>query len=296
MARVIPGAPEVEMVALEEAPTADLDVAFLCLPHGSSALLAKHLIAEGVRVVDLSADFRLREMEVYQQWYGVAHPAPELLKGAVYGLTEVARNDLRKAKLVANPGCYPTSVLLALYPLIGRGHHFNWVIIDAKSGVSGAGRTPSRATHFIDIADNLKPYKVGRVHRHLPEMEQVLAGWQADPPHLTFSPHLLPIPRGLLSTIYLSIGEGWSASSVESHYSQAYQEEPFVRLLPPGELATLAHVNNSNCCAIGWTLAEQVLVITSAIDNLLKGASGQAVQNMNAMFGLDETTGLLNLH
>ncbi len=296
LARVIPGAPEIEMLTPEEAPLTDLDVAFLCLPHGLSASLAERLIAEGVRVVDLSADFRLRDSGLYQRWYGVAHPAPQLLEEAVYGLTEIARPELPEARLVANPGCYPTSVLLALYPLVGSGPRFDWVIIDAKSGVSGAGRSPSQATHFVEVADNLKPYNVGRVHRHLPEMEQALAGWHPDPPGLTFAPHLLPVPRGLLSTLYVPLGGGWSVSRLESTFARLYQDEPFIQLLPPGELATLRHVNHSNRCAIGWTLAERVLVITSAIDNLLKGASGQAVQNMNVMFGLDETAGLLNLH
>lgn len=291
LARLIPGAPEIELLHPDDPATADLDVAFLCLPHGASALLAKRMMDRGIRIIDLSADFRLLSTAVYEAWYGQAHPAPELLEHAVYGLTECFRSQIRDAKLVANPGCYPTSALLALYPLLKCGWGLEWVIIDAKSGVSGAGRNPSQTTHFVEVANNLTPYKVGRVHRHLPEMEQVLASWSGNAPRMTFSPHLLPVPRGLLSTLYLPMGEGWSRSAVESHFRQTYRDEPFIQLLPEGELATLAHVNYSNRCAIGWTFSADVLVITSAIDNLQKGASGQALQNMNVMFDLEETTG-----
>ena len=165
-------------------------------------------------------------------------------------------------------------------------------INDAKSGVSGAGRTPRQTTHFVEVAENITPYNVGRVHRHLPEMEQMLVAWQARLPVLIFGPHLIPTRRGLLATIYYPLPTGVSEDEITQCYLEAYEGEPFILLLPNGESATLAHVQYSNVCAIGWTIAADTLVITSAIDNLLKGASGQAVQNMNVMFGLEETTGL----
>ncbi|MEZ4517382.1 MAG: Asd/ArgC dimerization domain-containing protein [Chloroflexota bacterium] len=167
------------------------------------------------------------------------------------------------------------------------------IIADSKSGVSGAGRTPTTTTHFVTVADNFSPYKIGRSHRHLPEMEQALHEWQPDAPPLVFSPHLLPVPRGMLSTIYLTPADGATPADVRQVMENAYADEPFVEVLPPGEVATLAHVTHTNRCVIGLADAGEVIVITSAIDNLVKGASGQAVQNMNVMFGLDETAGLL---
>jgi N-acetyl-gamma-glutamyl-phosphate reductase len=294
LGRVAPGAPEIKLVSSGDLHLEGVDVLFLCLPHGASAEYAERALSAGVRVIDLSADFRLREEGLYPQWYGAEHRAPWLLDQAVYGLTEIYRAELAGAKLVANPGCYPTSVLLGLHPLFRAGLVPAWIIVDAKSGVSGAGRKPKQSTHFVEVAGNLKPYKVGRVHRHVPEMEQILADWSDPPPPLTFVPHLVPAPRGLLSTIYVPLSGSWSERRVRAAYEEIYEGEPFLLLLPPGEAATLAHVNYSNRCAIGWTLSEGALVITAAIDNLLKGASGQAVQNMNVMFGLEETVGLGN--
>ena len=293
LATVYPGAPEINLADPKEVAIGDIDVVFLCLPHTASAPIAVTVLEAGARVVDLSADFRLRDMNVYREWYGDMHPMPELLQKAVYGLTEIARNGLRNARLVANPGCYPTSVLLALYPLVKADAVAGAVIVDAKSGVSGAGRKPKLATHFVEVADNLKPYNIGRVHRHLPEVEQVLGWWSDTPPKLFFSPHLIPVPRGLLSTIYVPLQSGWNETTFRQIYSEVYHAEPFVQLLPRGEVATFGHVNYSNRCTIGLTMVDEVLILTSAIDNLLKGASGQAVQNMNAMFGFDETAGLI---
>ncbi len=293
LAQVFPGAPDLPLVAPEEAPLEDVEALFLCLPHGASAETAAAALQLGVRVIDLSADFRLQDTAAYAQWYGIEHPAPDLLKEAVYGLTEVARAALPRARLVANPGCYPTSVLLALYPLVQAGAVAGPVIVDAKSGVSGAGRTPSLTTHFVEVADNLKPYKIGRAHRHLPEMEQALARWSADPPPLVFAPHLLPVPRGLLSTLYVPLAADWDECRLRALYQQAYGREPCILLLPPQEPATLAHALHTNRCALGLTVAGGTLIVTSAIDNLLKGASGQAVQNFNAMFGFDEQEGLI---
>ncbi len=289
---VFPSAPDVPLIDPEKASLKDSHVVFLCLPHAESANVAVQALEAGVRVIDLSADFRLRDVDVYQKWYGVEHPAPELLEEAVYGLTEVTRTALPDARLVANPGCYPTSVLLALKPLLDENAVHSTIIIDSKSGVSGAGRKPKLTTHFVEVDGNLSPYNVGRAHRHLPEMEQAVAWWTDDTPSLIFAPHLVPAPRGLLSTIYVHLDSSWNEKKVRQLYDRTYQNEAFIHVLSQGETATYAHVNYTNRCAIGLTLTEGVLILTSAIDNLIKGASGQAVQNMNAMFDIDETAGL----
>lgn len=309
LADVVPGAPDVPLVAASDAAASldGLDAAFLCLPHGAAAGTAERLLEAGVRVIDLSADFRLPDAALYRTWYGLDHPAPDHLAEAVYGLTEHARADLPGARLVANPGCYPTSVLLPLVPLLRAGAVDPGAVIiaDSKSGVSGAGRAPRLDTSFVEVADNFSAYKVGRSHRHLPEIETHLARLAAPPggpssvraPSVVFTPHLLPVPRGILSTIYVSLAAGWTAERASTALAEAYEGEPFVRLLPAGVQAQLAHVVRTNRCAIsiaGCTPpgGAEMLVVTSAIDNLVKGAAGQAVQNMNAMFDLPETTGL----
>lgn len=293
LAKVFPGAPDINLIDPVQAPIEDVDLVFLCLPNGQSAEVAAEALQEGTRVIDLSADFRLADPELYQKWYGQRHPAPELLDEAVYGLTETERERLPDARLVANPGCYPTSVLLALYPLLLESVVGGRVIVDAKSGVSGAGRTPKLATQFVEVAGDLRPYSIGRAHRHLPEMETMLARWGDSDLRLIFSPHLVPIPRGLLSTLYVPLRSGWVESQVHHLYLETYAEEPFITILPLGEVATLRQVNYSNRCVIGMTEVDGMLVITAAIDNLRKGAAGQAIQNMNVVFGLEETTGLL---
>jgi N-acetyl-gamma-glutamyl-phosphate reductase len=270
------------------------DVAFFCLPHGSSAPVVRRAWQAGVRAIDLSADFRLRDAALYERWYKTAHIAPGLLADAVYGLPEVYRDAIAAADLVANPGCYPTSVLLALYPLVEGGHLAERrVIADSKSGASGAGRKLSFQTHFCEVNENLSPYSIGRAHRHLSEMEQELAAWGGEEVRVTFSPHLLPVNRGILSTIYVTLEAGWSVPRLLELYAEAYRDEPFVHVLPAGELASLAHVVHTNRCAISFAEAgDDSFIVVSSIDNLIKGASGQAVQNMNLMFGLDEKMGL----
>jgi len=288
-----PTAPDLRLRPTADAPLGEAEVVFLCLPHGAAAATAARALEAGCRVVDLSADFRLRDRATYETWYDTTHPAPALLSDAVYGLTELAREALPAARLVANPGCYPTSVILALAPLLRSDAKIVGPLIsDSKSGVSGAGRTPSPTTHFVQVADNLSPYKVGRVHRHLPEMEQELTRLRADAPPLVFTPHLLPVARGMLSTIYATLDGGVDLDALRAHYQAAYAAEPFVQLLPAGTPATLAHAVHTNRCALSLFAAGDTLVITSAIDNLVKGAAGQAVQNMNVMLGLDETAGL----
>jgi len=283
------------LVAPGDAPVGDMDLVFLCTPHGASALLAKRVLDAGVKCVDLSADFRLRDVEMYRAFYR-EHTAPGLLSDAVYGLTEFYRDRITGSHLVANPGCYPTGALLPLLPLVRAGLlSGERIIVDAKSGVSGAGAKPSIKTHFCSVHDNFAPYSIGHVHRHAPEIEQELVAWGARNGHIVFSPHLLPVSRGILSTIYLHLAAGVDLSDVHDCWSATYADEPFVRVLPQGTLASLAHVVNTNLCAISVASAGYPggAILVSSIDNLLKGASGQAIQNMNVMFGLNETSGLV---
>ncbi|MCA9953987.1 MAG: N-acetyl-gamma-glutamyl-phosphate reductase [Anaerolineales bacterium] len=291
---VYPQAPHLPLILGEEASLDAVDVVFLCLPHAAAAETAVTALAAGITVIDLSADFRLKNADTYASWYDKAHPAPHLLADAVYGLTEFARDQLPGVKLVATPGCYPTSILLPLRPLLTANLPItDPIIADSKSGVSGAGRTPKQNTHFIEVNNNFSPYKIGRSHRHLPEIEQVMGWFRPDAPTLIFSPHLLPVERGILSTIYVNFSESVTLEQVRPYFTAMYANEPFVCLLPESELATLAHVTHTNKCVIGLAMTGNTLIITSAIDNLVKGAAGQAVQNMNVVFGIEETTGLI---
>ena len=281
------------LIAAEEADPSACDVVFLCLPHGATAPTALAALDAGACVIDLSADFRLRSPDDYVTWYGKPHAAPQLLSEAVYGLPELYREKIREARLVANPGCYPTSVLLGLLPLQRRGLLEGQVIVDAKSGVSGAGRSLSLKYHFVEANDNFAPYNIGHSHRHIAEMEQELAA--AGPAlHVVFSPHLLPVNRGILSTIYVRLPDDVDSATVRRLYEQAYKDEPFVHLLPEGTLPSLRHAVNTNRCVLQVQRADDHgnWIVTSAIDNLLKGAAGQAVENMNLMFGFDEQAGL----
>ena len=291
---IFPAASDLPLISAEEADLGSVDIVFLCLPHATSAATALTALEAGVKVIDLSADFRFQDVAVYEEWYKVRHPAPQLLAEAVYGLTEFARDDLSGVRLVANPGCYTTTTLLALAPLmLAQAEIVGDIIVDAKSGVSGAGRTPKTNTLFVEVANNFSPYAIGRSHRHLPEMEQVIGWWHDRPPNLIFSPHLLPVPRGILANIYVNGLQIWPESEVRALYAAAYDDEQFVDVLPGGELATLAHVIHTNKCVISLTFSGRTLIITSALDNLVKGAAGQAVQNMNAVIGLSEEMGLI---
>lgn len=289
-----PTAPDLPLILGDDAPLAETDAVFLCLPHAAAAETAVSTLTANCRVIDLSADFRLKDENTYNNWYDHTHPAPHLLEQAVYGLTEFARDQLPAAQLVANPGCYPTSILLALKPLLDSQIELGGPIIaDSKSGVSGAGRAPKQNTHFVEVTNNFSPYKIGRTHRHLPEIEQAIGWWHENPPQVIFSPHLLPVPRGILSTIYVPLVGDVDEEKLREEYGRFYHNEPFVKVLPAGQLSTLAHVVHTNRCVISLTLAGSTFILTSAIDNLVKGAAGQAVQNMNVMFELDETTGLI---
>ncbi len=292
---VFPSPYDYTLVSAENAPLTEADVAFLCLPHGVSVDMVRRVREAGVRVVDLSADFRMRDPAAYQRWYNHEHTAPEMLEEAVFGLPEVYRDRIADADLVANPGCYPTTVILGLRPLAAAGAIGDRrLIIDAKSGVSGAGRGLSLTTHFVEANENLSPYNIGYRHRHISEMEQELNAAGGGPYEITFSPHLLPVTRGMLSTMYVWLKPGWTAADVQGLYESTYREEPFVRVLPAGRLATLAHVTNTNLCTISISeVREGQVIVCSAVDNLVKGASGQAMQNMNIMYGLDERLGLV---
>ncbi|HET9102256.1 MAG TPA: N-acetyl-gamma-glutamyl-phosphate reductase [Solirubrobacteraceae bacterium] len=268
---------------------ADVDAAIVAYPHGAAAELVAALVARGVRVVDLSADFRLRDPAVYAEWYR-EHPAPDLLDGAVYGLPERYREQIAEAAIVANPGCYPTATLLALAPLAAVGA-IGDVIVDAKSGVSGAGRAATEKTHFVSVDENVSAYGVPR-HRHTPEIEQELAALGADV-RITFTPHLLPLDQGELVSCYVTPrGAPLDAEAARVLYRDHYAAEPFVEISerPPG----VRDVRETNLCRISVHADERTgrLIVFGAIDNLWKGAASQAVQNLNLMFGRPEAEGI----
>lgn len=271
------------------------EVVFLCLPHTEAMTAAEQLLAAGKTVIDLSADFRLRDKKIYEKWYGVNHVAPQYLSKAVYGLCEVYREKIKKADLIANPGCYPTGPSLALIPLIRKKLiDLKSIIINAASGVSGAGKKLVTTTHFCEASDNYSAYKVNK-HQHTPEIEQTLSAVAGKPVRVTFVPHLLPVNRGILATIYAQTTSRATEETIRGALEGAYQKAPFVRVRPAGQYPSLRDVQYTNFCDIGVSVQEGTgrVVIITAIDNLLKGAAGQAVQNMNLRFGFPEEAGLL---
>jgi len=281
-----------------ESELGEVDFAFSALPHKDSAREVIPLLNRNIKVVDISADFRLRDAAEYPQWYDFTHPAPHLLEQAVYGLTELYRSQVKSAQLVANPGCYPTGAILALAPAVKEGLTGSDIIIDSKSGVSGAGRSPSLTTHFPEANEDTTAYALGG-HRHLPEVIQELRQLRpGQPPSITFVPHLLPMTRGILTTGYASLMPGRLAAGKKGEeelkqvYRDFYRDEPFVKVVasPPHT----KHTWGNNCCFIHPTIDHRTgrLIVISCIDNLVKGAAGQAIQNMNLMLGLPETTGL----
>jgi len=268
------------------------ELAFAALPHKTSMDAVARLVEQGTRVIDLSADFRLHDPELYRQWYS-PHKAPHLLRRAVYGLTEIHRRAIAKARLVANPGCYPTGAVLGLAPVFAARVVRGTVLIDAKSGVTGAGRSSAVELSFSEVNENFKAYSVG-VHRHAPEIEQELSQIARRSVAVLFAPHLVPMNRGILSTMYVELKKPLSEAKLAELYKSFYHQDPFVRVLPYGVFPETKEVRGSNDCVIGFRYdphAKRLVVIT-ALDNLVKGAAGQAVQNMNLMFGWPEIEGL----
>ena len=270
----------------------DCDVIFLALPHRVSQQVTPSFVRQGKRVVDFSADYRIKDVSEYQKWYGVEHSSKDLIKDSVYGLCELYRDKIKTAQLVANPGCYPTGAILGCAAFLKKGLVEPEVIVDAKSGASGAGRTLSVNLLFSEVDENFRAYKVCN-HQHMPEITQemsILAGTKVN---LSFIPHLLPVHRGILSTMYLRLKKNMSVFEAVDVCKKFYAHEPFVRVRQADVYPELKDVAHSNFCDIGIKVHEGLLIVITAIDNLVKGAAGQAVQNCNIMFGLDETAGLL---
>ncbi|HLN24765.1 MAG TPA: N-acetyl-gamma-glutamyl-phosphate reductase [Patescibacteria group bacterium] len=283
-----------KLVSIDQVDWANIQAVFCALPHGTTQDVIAAL-PEHVKVVDLSADFRLKNTADYATWYGHEHKAPELQKTAVYGLTELAREKVASARLVANPGCYPTCSQLPLAPLLAVGLiQAEDIIIDAKSGASGAGRAAKEANLFTEVTEGIHPYGVAS-HRHSPEIDQGLSEAAGRPVMVSFTPHLMPMSRGMESTIYVKLAEGASIDDLRAALERTYADEPFVRLLPAGSVPQTRFVRGSNLCHISLHADRQPgrAILCSVIDNLVKGASGQALQNMNLMFGQPETTALM---
>ncbi len=270
------------------------DVIFTALPHGHSMDVAAEVNRRGKKLIDLGADFRFNSVPNYEKWYQMEHSQAELNSQAVYGLPEIHRTEIRATRLVANPGCYPTSIILGLAPLLkNKMIDPDSIIIDSKSGVSGAGRNPSLVNHYCEVTGSIKAYNVCK-HRHTPEIEQELSLLAGKDLLVSFSPHLTPMIRGILSTIYAGLKSDITLEKLVDLYQDFYRESPFVRILPAGILPVTKAVCGSNHCDIGIVIDDRTgrVVVVSAIDNLIKGASGQAIQNMNVLFGLPEDTGL----
>lgn len=288
----LPGLAHLRFEPTDPASVPDVDVAFLALPHGSAASHGRALSERGIAVVDISADWRLRDASLYDAWYGVPHPHPEQLSEWVYGLPEIYRGDLGGAKRVANPGCYPTAAVLALAPLLrANAIATQRIVVDATSGVSGAGRKADAAYGFSELDSSYSAYGVGK-HRHTPEIEQELSAAAGTNVVVSFTPHLAPMARGLLATCYASLSV--SGAEARAALEAAYKAEPFVHVLANGAQPATKHVSGTNNALIGMVCDERTntVVVTCAIDNLGKGAAGQAIQNANLMLGLEETAGL----
>ena len=272
----------------------EVDVIFTATPQGFCASVINEEILSKVKVIDLSADFRIKDVKTYEKWYGIEHKSPEYIKEAVYGLCEINREDIKKARLVANPGCYTTCSILSLYPLVKEGLiDPSTIIIDAKSGTSGAGRGAKMDNLFCEVNENMKAYGVA-THRHTPEIEEQLGYAAGEEIILNFTPHLVPMNRGLLVTAYASLKEKVSYETVRAAYDKYYEKEKFVRVLDKDVCPQTKWVEGSNYVDVNFKIDERTsrVIVMGALDNLVKGAAGQAVQNMNLVFGLEESTGL----
>jgi N-acetyl-gamma-glutamyl-phosphate reductase len=279
--------------SLEEFDPSAVAAALMALPAGASASIVPEVVEAGVRVVDLGADFRLSS-EAYPGWYGFDHPSPAWLDKAVYGLTELFRGDVAGASLVANPGCYPTPMVLGLAPLLAAGLvSSEAIVVDGKSGISGAGKKPTPQSHFASLDGSVQAYRVGR-HQHAPEMEMALLRATGVETTVTFVPHLVPIVRGIVTTCYARLIPGTGVDDLRVALAEAYAGEPFVRIVPPGVPPDPKRLTGTNVCELGVEVDSHsgTAVVIGAVDNLGKGAAGQAVQNLNLMLGFDETTGL----
>ena len=272
----------------------DSDVVFTALPHGASKEIIPQLIEKGLKVIDFSGDYRYKDKAVYEKWYGEPHSSPELLEKSVYGLCELHRDEIAKTNLVGNPGCYTTCSILALAPLLKKQLiDVKNIIIDAKSGVTGAGRAVSLDLHFCECTENMKAYKIA-THRHTSEIEQELSLVAGTEIILSFTPHLIPIKRGILATCYANLNGSYTAKEIIDMFKKYYKDEYFVRIYDEGSLPETNHVAGSNFVDIGIAVDERLnrVVVVSCLDNIIKGAAGQAVQNLNIMFGLPENTGI----
>ncbi len=281
------------LAPLSDVDYGEVDIVFCCLPHGATQKVVA-AIPHHVKVIDLSADFRLADIRTYAEWYGHEHFAPELQKEAVYGLTELNRDKIRQARLIANPGCYPTSAQLPLIPLLNAGLiGHDSIIIDSKSGVTGAGRAAKQATLYTEINDGINAYSIG-AHRHAPEIEQGLTLAAGKPVTVSFTPHLVAMNRGILSTIYVTLAKGKTLDDLSAVMKEAYAGEYFVKIAAPGITPSTHMVRGTNMCLIGLFRDRTPgrAIIVSVIDNLVKGASGQAIQNMNLMYGFPERSAL----
>ena len=271
-----------------------VDVVVLAVPHKVAMSFVPQILAQGLRVVDFSADYRLEDAETYEAWYHVEHTSTSLMSKSVYGLPERYRDRIRSAQLVANPGCYPTSAILAAMPFVKLGVvALDSIIVDSKSGISGAGPKPSENTHYANRESNFIAYNIG-VHRHTPEIEQELSAVASEPVRVTFTPHLVPMTRGILSTVYMRLTEEISTEEALNIYAKFYEHEPFVRVLPTGTYPQTKAVLGSNYCDVGLEVDARTrrIIAMAAIDNLGKGAAGAVVQNLNLMFDFKETDGL----
>lgn len=285
---------ELECTELDLDAVAKCDVAFTALPHGASKSVIPSLLEQGIKVIDLSGDYRYDDPAVYEAWYGEPHSSPELLAESVYGLCELHREQIKTARLIGNPGCYTTCSILGAAPLLAHKlADTKNIIVDAKSGVTGAGRGLGLAYHFCECTENTKAYKIA-THRHTSEIEQELSHIAGEPLMLSFTPHLIPQKRGILATIYMNLTKPCTTEEVAALYKDYYKDEFFIRVKDAGELPETKHVAGSNFVDIGVCVDQRLnrAVIVSAIDNIVKGAAGQAIQNMNLLFGLDEKTGL----
>ncbi|MGC8594780.1 MAG: N-acetyl-gamma-glutamyl-phosphate reductase [Candidatus Kryptoniota bacterium] len=296
---LFPTTDNMHLVKNEDVNLSEVDAVFLSLPHGAAKKVVEQIRNQEntVRIIDLSADFRFDDAMEYEKWYGQKHTSPLLLSDFVYGLTEIYRDALSKARFVANPGCYPTASILGLYPLLKKNlvNLGEPIIIDAKSGISGAGRKAETRLLFAEANENVSPYNIGYVHRHTGEIEQELSKIAGRSVNVIFSPHLVPVTRGMLNTMYVRLAMDLTSEELTLIFEETYQSEFFVRVLPPKSIATMQHSTGTNLAVISVKKVENspYAIVVSSIDNLIKGAAGQAVQNFNVMFHIDERESLI---